>query len=68
MQIVRIVRLLLGIRRVELARRSGVSERELARIEMGEVAPTKQTADAIDLAVTNILNERSGAKSEPRTA
>lgn len=64
-RIVRLVRNILGIRQEDLARRSQLSTRELARIERGDAHPTAATARAIDDAIEAEVDDRlARAKSE----
>lgn len=54
----RLVRALLNLRLSELSERSGVSVRELARIEKGEAQPSRGTLNALDVAVEATINAR----------
>ncbi len=58
MQTLRVLQVLLGIRAYELARVSGVSERELARVEAGRVRPKTETVIALVDAVEQIQRDR----------
>jgi transcriptional regulator with XRE-family HTH domain len=54
----RVIRAVYSIRQQELAKRSGVSVREIARVEAGEAMPSRGFMDAIEKAFTEILVER----------
>lgn len=58
MRAIRILRCALGIGPGEFAARSGVSRRELFRLEEGQVLPQSETARALDNAFIRIINER----------
>lgn len=58
MRLVRILRAVFGIPQKQLAERAGISVRELARIEEGEVAPKQRVLDELDRAARNIIDER----------
>ena len=64
MEIVRLVRALLSISQRDLAKRSGISVRELARIESGEVYPRREAAAAVSRAFASIIIERAGKPVE----
>jgi transcriptional regulator with XRE-family HTH domain len=49
----------------ELARLAGISARELARIENGEVAPSKETSELLDDALDKIILERATKDATP---
>jgi len=59
MRLVRLVRSIFDIRLRELSARSGVSVRELARIESGEVQAGKEAVAALDKTVAAIIDERA---------
>lgn len=61
---IRLLRTILALSRRELARRSGVSVRELARIEAAEVLPRREAAKAIDRALLAAIMERAGRATE----
>jgi predicted transcriptional regulator len=54
---VKLARVLLGIGQTQLAKRAGISVRELARIEIGEVHPKAQASQALDAALVAIIRE-----------
>jgi transcriptional regulator with XRE-family HTH domain len=58
------LRLLLDIGQQELARASGLSTRELARIEAGEQLPRRETALGVDAGFDAILRERLRKEEE----
>lgn len=65
MQALRIARLVFGIPLSALAAKSGVSRKEIARIERGDVWPRVETFAAIDLAFVALLGSRvNGAEHE----
>lgn len=64
MRILRLLRAVFSIPQVELARKAGLSVRELTRIEKGEVHVTKSALTALDEAVTSILIARISAKEQ----
>lgn len=62
---IKVLRALLGVPQKKLAEESGVSRRELARIEAGECHPTQETSSRIDDAFQAVIDERaSSARSE----
>lgn len=65
MRALRHLRAILRYTRSELSKASGVSERELARIEENAVVPTKDTVGRIDIAIDAEIHRRAGsAESE----
>lgn len=67
MKLLRVARLVLGIPVSALAARAGVSVRELARIERGEVRPKAETLAALDSAFMAVLQSRlAGAEDVAR--
>jgi transcriptional regulator with XRE-family HTH domain len=58
MQIVRVFRALFKVGQAELALATGISARELARIETGEAFPSRETGRALDIAIMRILVDR----------
>ena len=64
MRAIKRLRLLLNVSKQELAARSGISVRELARIEAGEQLPRRENANAIDAGFDSIIDERL-ARVEP---
>ena len=56
---IKLLRVILGIGQREFAQRSGVSLRELARIEAAEVIPRRDVAQKIDLAFEAFISERA---------
>lgn len=58
------LRLLLDIGQQELARASGLSTRELARIEAGEQVPRRETAQGVDAGFDAILLARRKTEEE----
>ncbi len=59
MRIVKTVRQVFVIGQQELADLSGVSVRELARIEAGEQVPRPDTANAISTAIERLIAKRA---------
>ena len=53
----KLARVMLNIGQAKLAARAGISVRELARIENGEVQPKALAAKAIDAALMAIVRE-----------
>jgi transcriptional regulator with XRE-family HTH domain len=67
MQSMRIARLLLNISVARLASVSEISERQIQRLERGEVLPNRATLRALDTAITTILDERiAEASARPK--
>lgn len=58
MRLIKLLRSFLGISRKELSEVSGVSVRELTRIEQGESIPTPRTLAEIDTAFNQMLRDR----------
>ena len=58
---IKLLRVVLGIGQREFSQRSGVSIRELARIEAAEVLPRRDAAQKIDLAFENFILERAAS-------
>jgi transcriptional regulator with XRE-family HTH domain len=58
MRAIKRLRLLLDIGQQELAEASGLSTRELARIEAGEQVPRRDTAQGVDAGFDSILRAR----------
>lgn len=58
MKAVRKLRLILQVSQGQLADAAGISSRELARVEKGEVHPSRETAQRLDHAFDDIVNER----------
>ena len=63
MRLVRTLRNLLNIQQDELARRAGISARELSRIEKAVAVPTPETIAGLDAAFTKLLDERARASA-----
>jgi predicted transcriptional regulator len=55
------------VSRDELALRSGISTRELTRIEAGQVTPTAHTLQEIDRGLSSILEARVQASLQERS-
>lgn len=64
MRAIKKLRLLLDIGQQELARASGLSTRELARIEAGEQVPRRETAQGVDAGFDAILRARLPKEEE----
>ena len=63
----KLLRVILGIGQRELAQRSGVSIREIARIEAAEVLPRRDVAQKLDLAFEQVsLRRAAPAREETR--
>lgn len=62
MRLVRTLRNLLNIGQEDLARRAGISPRELSRIEKGVAMPQPETITALDAAFTKTIDERVRAR------
>ena len=58
---IKLLRVVLGIGQREFSRRSGVSIRELARIEAAEVLPRRDVAQKIDRTFEQYVLERAAA-------
>ena len=58
MQTLRIARLVFGIPLSALAAKAGVSTKEIARIERGDVWPRPETFAAVDAAFVELLGSR----------
>ena len=58
MQALRIARLVFGIPLSVLAAKAGVSRKEIARIERGDVWPRAETFAAVDAAFVALLGSR----------
>jgi len=56
---IKLLRVILGVGQREMAQRSGVSIRELARIEAAEVLPRRDVAQKLDLAFERVIQERA---------
>lgn len=56
---IRVLRALLAIPRNVVAKASGVSYREITRIESGEVVPSMETLQSLDRALIDIIRSRS---------
>ena len=54
---IKLLRVMLGIGQAQLAARAGISVRELARIESGEVHPRAPISQALDAALMAIVRE-----------
>ena len=63
MRAVRLLRQILGVGQADLARRAGVSRRALARIESGESHPQQETAQELDRAFDEVIDQRAAAKA-----
>jgi len=56
---VKLARTLLVIGQSQLAARAGISVRELARIENGQVTPRESAARSLDAALVGIVRDRA---------
>lgn len=56
---IRILRAVLAIPRKVIAQKSGVSYREITRVERGDVKPSIETLQAIDGAIASVVAERA---------
>ena len=56
---IKLLRVILGVGQREMAQLSGVSIRELARIEAAEVLPRRDVAQKLDLAFERVIQERA---------
>ena len=63
---IKLLRVVLGIGQREFSQRSGVSIRELARIEAAEVLPRRDAAQKIDLAFEAFILERAAPVAKER--
>ncbi len=63
---VRLLRTMLRLSRRELACRSGVSVRELARIDDGEVMPRREAWDRLNRAFFEAVLERASGQQSAR--
>ena len=59
MRAIKRLRLLLDISQLKLAKASGISVRELARIEAGEQEPRRETARQLDAGFDAVIAERA---------
>lgn len=59
MYVLKLLRVLLGIGQAQLAARAGISVRELARIERGDVRPSAPSMAAYDRAIEEIVEARA---------
>ena len=59
----KLLRGILAVGQQELARRAGVSVRELARIEAAEVLPRREVSQKLDRAFEAIILERASPAS-----
>ena len=55
----KLLRVMLGVGQAQLAARAGISVRELARIESGEVQPSAPAWAAYDKALAEIVEARA---------
>lgn len=65
MRAIKKLRQVLGVSQYKLAQASGVSVRELARIEAGEQLPRRETAQGLDAGFDQIVTERLGSQKDP---
>ena len=63
----KLLRVMLGIGQAQLATRAGISVRELARIESGEVQPSAPAWAAYDKALMEIVEARALAATPKET-
>ena len=56
--------MILDVSQRDLARRAGISVRELSRIEKAEVMPKREAAAALDLAFAEVIVERASRSKE----
>jgi transcriptional regulator with XRE-family HTH domain len=63
----KLLRVMLGIGQAQLASRAGISVRELARIESGEVQPSAPAWAAYDKALAEIIEARALATADKET-
>lgn len=59
MRLIKILRAFFGISRPDLCKASGISPRELTRIEAGEVLPKPTTLRRLDEAMTGLVLDRT---------
>jgi len=64
---IKLLRVILGVGQREMAQLSGVSIRELARIEAAEVLPRRDVAQKLDLAFEKIIHGRAARASMARS-